>query len=338
MVRATFDKIFDSIDIGRAQEDSNTYTLGVIGKHNVVLAYMPGMGSTSATTVATGLKASYCNIKIAFIVGICGASPVNINTNTRQDIVLGDCIVSTAVVQYDFGRQHPGQFIRKDDIEDVLGRPNPMTRGFLAKLQSSQDLKTRLAFHLKLLQQKKPEASYPGRHKDHLYSPTYLHKHHGTDPVCNECINEIGICTRNCDAIGCEEKYLIRRSNSEGQSSDSEIDCVPGLHFGRYGSANTVLKSGSDRDQLVEADRLIAFEMEAAGVWDILPTVIVKSACDYADSHKSKEYGRWGIRSAKVIHFKDIPFKDILYDPVPSKQTFRRTRNQATGARASVTG
>ena len=28
--------------------------------------------------------------------------------------------------------------------------------------------------------------------------------------------------------------------------------------------------------------------MEGAGTWDQLPTVIVKSVCDYADSHKNK--------------------------------------------------
>ena len=30
--------------------------------------------------------------------------------------------------------------------------------------------------------------------------------------------------------------------------------------------------------------------MEGAGVWDQHPTMVIKAACDYADSHKSKEW------------------------------------------------
>ena len=30
--------------------------------------------------------------------------------------------------------------------------------------------------------------------------------------------------------------------------------------------------------------------MEEAGVWEAYPTIVIKSGCDYADSHKSKEW------------------------------------------------
>ena len=30
--------------------------------------------------------------------------------------------------------------------------------------------------------------------------------------------------------------------------------------------------------------------MEGAGVWDQHPTMVIKAACDYADSRKSKEW------------------------------------------------
>jgi nucleoside phosphorylase len=35
---------------------------------------------------------------------------------------------------------------------------------------------------------------------------------------------------------------------------------------------------------------VIAFEMESAGVWDQHPTMVIKAACDYADSHKNKDW------------------------------------------------
>jgi hypothetical protein len=36
-------------------------------------------------------------------------------------LVLGDVIISTSVIQIDFGRQYPNEFVRKASIEDTLG-------------------------------------------------------------------------------------------------------------------------------------------------------------------------------------------------------------------------
>jgi hypothetical protein len=45
-VLASFDKFWEDEDktYGQAPGDDGTYSTGVIGQHNVVLAYMPGMG------------------------------------------------------------------------------------------------------------------------------------------------------------------------------------------------------------------------------------------------------------------------------------------------------
>lgn len=50
------------------------------------------------------------------------------------------------------------------------------------------------------------------------------------------------------------------------------------------------MKSGKDRDQMAQSDEVAAFEMEGAGVWDQHPTIVIKAACDYADSHKNKDW------------------------------------------------
>jgi hypothetical protein len=50
------------------------------------------------------------------------------------------------------------------------------------------------------------------------------------------------------------------------------------------------MKSGEDRDRIAQCDEVAAFEMEGAGVWDQYPTMVIKAACDYADSHKSKDW------------------------------------------------
>jgi nucleoside phosphorylase len=114
-VQEVFDKFWEDEGkrYGKAPGDANDYTPGVIGEHNVVLAYMPGMGVVSAAAVAGAMRISYPNIKLALVVGVCGGIP---HTTDQQDIVLGDIIISQALIQYDFGRQYPAGFKRKSGV------------------------------------------------------------------------------------------------------------------------------------------------------------------------------------------------------------------------------
>ena len=50
------------------------------------------------------------------------------------------------------------------------------------------------------------------------------------------------------------------------------------------------MKSGHQRDFLVEGERVIGFEMEGAGAWETFGTIVVKGVMDYADSHKNKQW------------------------------------------------
>ena len=50
------------------------------------------------------------------------------------------------------------------------------------------------------------------------------------------------------------------------------------------------MKSGEDGDRIVRSERVLGFEMEGAGVWDNIPCIVIKGVCDYADSHKSKDW------------------------------------------------
>ena len=55
-VEAIFDQFYEEVNYVKASGDQNSYSLGRIGRHNVVLAYMPGIGKTASATVA----ASFC--------------------------------------------------------------------------------------------------------------------------------------------------------------------------------------------------------------------------------------------------------------------------------------
>jgi hypothetical protein len=47
-VSALFDKRWDDQTYGKMPRDSNAYSTGVIGHHNVVLVHMPNMGKVAA--------------------------------------------------------------------------------------------------------------------------------------------------------------------------------------------------------------------------------------------------------------------------------------------------
>jgi nucleoside phosphorylase len=283
-VHAIFDKFWEDEGktYGRAQGDDNSYTTGVIGEHNVVLAYMPGMGKVNASVVAASLRSSFIGIKLALIVGICGAAPYG--TDIKNNIYLGDVIMSTALIQYDFGRQYPKVFEKKDTLEDGLGRPSQMIRSTLAKLTTyhyRQKLQDNITAYLRVAQQKMPEVKHPGSETDRLFEPSYLHKHHesATDGACDKCNSDSGqICPAalkmNCHELKCEEARLVIRDRPM-DGGDLEAH-KPTVHFGKMGSADTVMKSGEDRDRIAKEDGIIAFEMEGAGVWDRFPSIVIK--------------------------------------------------------------
>jgi nucleoside phosphorylase len=61
--------------------DHNSYTLGRIGKHNVVIACLPGghQGKAAAATVAVHMMYSF-PIKLGLMVGIGGGVPSQVPT------------------------------------------------------------------------------------------------------------------------------------------------------------------------------------------------------------------------------------------------------------------
>ena len=131
-VEALFDEYWDEDGdrYGKIPGDTNVYITGLIDRHNVVLAHMPGMGKGSAASVAARLQCSFRRIKLALVVGICGGVPIGTD---GEEILPGDVIISTGIVQYDFGRQLPDRFTRKDNLGDIPGRPNTKIRAFLSR-------------------------------------------------------------------------------------------------------------------------------------------------------------------------------------------------------------
>ncbi|EED14887.1 conserved hypothetical protein [Talaromyces stipitatus ATCC 10500] len=308
----------DGLSYRKAEGDMNTYTTGRLGNHHVVLAYMPGMGMVSAAAVASNLRISFRNIKLGIVTGICGGAT---ETTAGAEILLGDVIVSTSVTQIDFGRQYPHRFIRKKEVEDTVGRGSHEIRAFVEKM-SEYLVSTRLraktnSYSSEICSRREfLKSAYPGPEKDQLYPAGMPHRHweQGVCPICDSC-NTSGddVCEKalrtSCKELGCDRTKLVQRYRlreavgtrfSENQLLTAEMQDArkASIHFGRIACGNQIIKSGQDRIRIATEEGVIGFEMESAGTWDYIPTIVIKSVCDYADSHKDKHWQAYAATTA----------------------------------------
>ncbi|KAF5243607.1 hypothetical protein FANTH_8187 [Fusarium anthophilum] len=301
-----FDELWDEMSDDGKGTEQNTYVTGRIGQHNVVLATLPGMGTIHAARVTVKLRGKYRRLRLALLVGICGGMPRIAN----QDAFLGDVVISKSVVQYDYGKQYPRHFKIMKYVEDSLASPYMEIRSLLANIEAElvdQRLKRASTVHLKYLQnaakQDKNSANYqyPGAVNDKLYSSDYHHKHKKS---CSECTSHpTAMCIparkASCLDLECDPSRLVQRRRVSNLPVGA--DYVPQLFMGRIGSANCVVKSGTDRDDFATRNGIIAFEMEGAGMWDTIPCIVVKGICDYADSHKKKDWQDYASATAASV-------------------------------------
>ncbi|KAL7899795.1 hypothetical protein HDV64DRAFT_247235 [Trichoderma sp. TUCIM 5745] len=303
-----FDEFWDEDGdaLGRAAGDHNHYTTGRIGKHDVVLALLPHMGKANAASAAASMRSSYGALRLVILAGICGGVP-HIG---EKEVFLGDVVISSSVIQYDFGRHYPNGFMRKNTYEDNLRKPDKNISSLLTKFDTNigQDkLHERAAKFLKELQAMAPKHrekyTYPGTDNDKLFESSYRHMHrkqaicicsscHGRkDPVCDEALDSL------CEDLGCDEEYL-ERSRTINEQDEAQ---GPAIYIGAVASGDTVMKSGEDRDRIAKREGVIAFEMEGAGAWGDLPCIVVKGICDYADCHKNKLFQTFAAATAASV-------------------------------------
>lgn len=277
-VQAIFDDDWDdgekALKYGTSRGDTNAYSHGRIGRYNVVVANTGGMGKVHAAVAGAHICHSWPRLKLILVVGICGAVPYP--SREVGEIILGDVVISSGVVQYDYGRRLDNGFIPKKGVQDSLPRAGSRISAILGKLQGRIDrmrLRDRLVKNLRRLEaDPELQAAYLGAKNDCLFSARYRHIQDG----------------RTCHEAGCNG-FPIRRERLKNHQ-DPTTRPPPAIHIGLIGSADTVMKSGSERDRISEEDGVIAFEMEGAGIWSDTPCLVIKGVCDYADSHKNKDW------------------------------------------------
>lgn len=273
--------MFDSIhaSLPNRRHDNNTYTLGHIGPHNIVAACLPSgeYGNNSATRVATQMQGSFESIRFGLMVGIGGGIP-----SEKNDIRLGDIVVSkrtkkkfSGVLQFDYGKTGAGG---KFEYTTSLNKPAPGLLTMLSKLEAVHERRgNRISEYLSAMVKNHPrmgpEYTYQGQEHDVLFEAEY--EHVGSGDTC-----------KNCDS-----GRQIGRPARDGNG--------PIIHYGLIASGNQVIKHAITRDKLrEELDGILCFEMEAAGLMDHFPCLVIRGICDYADSHKNKRWQRYAAATA----------------------------------------
>jgi nucleoside phosphorylase len=61
------------------------------------------------------------------------------------------------------------------------------------------------------------------------------------------------------------------------------------VYYGSIASRNQVMKHGRTRDKLAQELNVICFKIEAAGLIDSFPCLVIRRICDYSNSYKNKQ-------------------------------------------------
>jgi nucleoside phosphorylase len=281
-----------------SRHDDNDYTLGKIGKHNVVIAVLPDgeYGIASAAGVARDMLSSFPNVRVGLMVGIGGGAP-----SEKHDIRLGDIVVSATrdghggVFQYDFGKTIQDQCFRTTGF---LNQPPRVLRtavnGLKAQYESDghqleESINAILEEKVKLRKKyKRPDPS-----RDRLYRSQVIHPADDESACATACGDDPG-------------DLVLRPERTEEEDN-------PTIHYGIIASANQLMNDALVRDILASEKGVLCFEMEAAGLMNQFPCLVVRGICDYSDSHTNKEWQGYAAMAAAAFA------RDLLYRIPPNR-------------------
>jgi nucleoside phosphorylase len=246
--------------------DNNSYKLGRLAGHNVVLVCLPGTtGNTAASNTSTNLLRTFPEIKTVLLVGIGGGvAGRDKKVILERDLRLGDIVVGMpsnktghGIVEYDLGRETENGFERKG----FLTPSPPLLRSIATTMRMDTSLPSRLAEHIKNMDDDEDEFQRPAADTDVVF-------------VADEAV-----------------------SRPPRKRPDR-----PKIHYGLIATGDTVVKSSESQkkfvDRLAQEGDVLCFEMEAAGVATTTACFVIRGICDYADAHKNKVWQNYAAAAA----------------------------------------
>ncbi|KAL3438073.1 hypothetical protein BDV09DRAFT_182992 [Aspergillus tetrazonus] len=240
--------------------DTNAYEFGELNGHCIVIAYLPNgvYGTVSAATVVSRICLTFPRLQLGLMAGIGGGVPSKSN-----DIRLGDVVASKpgrkhgGVIHYDYGKAVQGG---RFEPTGILNQPPQSLLTHMSQLQAKQmtegedGISKIVSDVLKRNPDMNTRFSSPTRTTDYLFEPSYHHADNDSD---------------------CEKSTFLETIY---------------VHYGLIASGDQVMKDSVTRDRLARKHGVLCFEMEAAGLMNELPTLVIRGICDYCDSHKQKQW------------------------------------------------
>jgi nucleoside phosphorylase len=293
-------------DFEKPSSDKNSYHWGRIGDHNIVIASLAAgvYGTTSAATTAIHMLSSFPNIKVGLMVGI-GAGIAR--PKQKRDIRLGDVAVSLpqgqsgGVLQYDLGKSRVSgnQRHATHSFERVgfLNSPPEALLKALTTLRAQVRLDgSKVSSFLEDMLKRYPQMAenepdepgyiYQGQENDTLFEASYIH---ASETGCDDC----------------DPARMIPRAARRNPD-------VPRIHYGVIASGNKLVKDAAERDLILKesGENCICLEMEAAGIMNSFPCLVIRGICDYADSHKNDEWQEYAAATAAAYAKEFLGFVD----------------------------
>jgi nucleoside phosphorylase len=249
------------------------------------------------------------------MVGIGGGVP--------KSVRLGDVVVSTptdgfgGVVQWDFGKTEQGGIFKRTG---ALNSPPTELLAALTKLEKEHAMEgSKIPQYLEELKKNWPRLV-----------PKYIRSESLKDVLFRADYNHVkssAICDMGTSGSGAEEGEEEDDEEEEDEEEGGHcIHCdqskVVGrkprdmrVHYGLIASGNQVIKDAAFRDEINTrlGGKVLCFEMEAAGLMNDFPCIVIRGICDYADSHKNKV---WQEHAAAVA----AAFAKALLSVVPPQE------------------
>ncbi|KAJ6264629.1 hypothetical protein Dda_0778 [Drechslerella dactyloides] len=282
-VLAILDEIYPQIDV--PDGDTNLYKFGRIGRHNIVISWLPEgrYGVTRAGIVAAQMRSTFTKLRFGLMVGVGGGAP-----SENNDIRLGDLVISQptgasgGVIQYDFGKSMDnGEFLR---IGSLNAPPSILLTAVASiKAGNEAELGKKISDTAQKIEEDNPRFRYPGQDTDRLFRADYIHV------ACEG--RQSDICK------SCDTSKVVPRSERQYDH--------PYIHYGIVASGNQVMKDGMKRDKISTQTGAVCFEMEAAGLMDDFPCLVIRGICDYSDGHKNKHWQPYAALVA-AIYAKEL--------------------------------
>jgi nucleoside phosphorylase len=301
-VRALFDDVHPNLPLD--ENDNNSYALGRMENQNVIAACLPhnDSGTNSAAKVASDMIRSFRGVRWYLVVGIGGGVP-----SVHKDIRLGDVVIGDGLIQYDMGKavQNDSNFRRTE----IIQRPAAALMALISEIRSDPHLpQNPLEGYIEDIVNLRPEYKRPAEEYDRLFEADWAHE--ADQETCEIC----------------NSPQVPRKSRHPGTM----------VHYGLIASGNQVIKDAKLRDRIGHDTNALCFEMEAAGVMETAPCLVIRGICNYADSHKNdlwQEYAAAAAAAYAKFFLSRMRHSEIFLraqSPVENQRVTRLQKRTAT--------